>query len=224
LRPDGLHRLWQRWVIANAAGELFGLGLTFGVVAAGFTWLESLGGILSIVGGFVFAIVSGIFEATLVGWGQWWAMHPWFPAIRRNDWWRATSIGALIAYFMGYLPSTIMSLVAESAPAAPGTEPAQGIVLLLAAGMGLMGGAVLSFAQWLVLRKHVQRTWIWIPANMLAWMVGMPLIFWGIDFAQRMGSMLQMVGVMAGILLAVGVIVGAIHGFALTRLAISRPA
>jgi hypothetical protein len=211
--------LWLRWVIANAASELFGLGLTFVVAAAGFTWLESQGGILSILAGFVFAVVSGIFEATLVGLGQWWAMHPWFPTIRRGDWWRATTIGALIAYFMGYLPSTIMSLGAESASSAPVTEPAQGIVLLLAAAMGLVGGAVLSFAQWLVLRKHVQRTGIWIPANMLAWMVGMPLIFWGIDATQRLSSTFHMMVGMAGVLLAVGVIVGAIHGFALTRLA-----
>ena len=219
MKLRGLRALWLRWVIANAAGELFGLGLTFAVATAGFTWLERLGGILSILAGFVFAIVSGIFEATLVGWGQWWAMHPWFPKIRRGEWWRATTIGALIAYFMGYLPSSIMSLGAETASTAPVSEPPQSIVLLLAAGMGLLGGAVLSFAQWLVLRKHVQRAWIWIPANMLAWMAGMPLIFWGIDWIQRMDSTLQMVGVMAGILLAVGVIVGAIHGYVLTRLA-----
>ena len=219
MKLRGLRALWLRWVIANAAGELFGLGLTFAVAAAGFTWLERLGGILSILAGFVFAIVSGSFEATLVGWGQWWAMHPWFPKIRRGEWWRATTIGALIAYFMGYLPSSIMSLGAETASTAPVSEPPQSILLLLAAGMGLLGGAVLSFAQWLVLRKHVQRAWIWIPANMLAWMAGMPLIFWGIDWIQRMDSTLQMVGVMAGILLAVGVIVGAIHGYVLTRLA-----
>lgn len=219
MRIRGLTALWLRWVIANAAGELFGLGLTFVAAAAGFTWLERLGGISSILAGFVFAIASGIIEATLVGWGQWWAMRPWFPAIRRTVWWRATSIGALIAYFMGYLPSTIISLGADSATAAPVTEPAQEIVLLLAAGMGLVGGAVLSFAQWLVLRKHAQGTWIWVPANMLAWTVGMPLIFWGIDATQGLSSMSQMIMGMAGVLLAVGVIVGAIHGFALTRLA-----
>ena len=222
MKLRGLRALWLRWVIANAAGELFGLGLTFAVATAGFTWLERLGGILSILAGFVFAIVSGIFEATLVGWGQWWAMHPWFPKIRRGEWWRATTIGALIAYFMGYLPSSIMSLGAETASTAPVSEPPQSIVLLLAAGMGLLGGAVLSFAQWLVLRKHGQHAWIWIPANMLAWMAGMPLIFWGIDNIQRMESTLQIVGVMAGVLLAVGVIVGAIHGFALARLAKSQ--
>ena len=85
--------------------------------------------------------------------------------------------------------------------------------------MGLVGGAVLSFAQWLVLRKHVQRAGIWIPANMLAWMVGMPLIFWGIDLVQRLDSKPQMVIIMAGVLFVVGLIVGAVHGLGLVHLA-----
>ena len=219
MKPQRLRALWLRWVLANAFAEMIGLGLTFIVIGAGLTWLQTLGGTLSILAGFVFAIVSGIFEATLVGWGQWWAMHPWFPAIRRFDWWRATTIGALAAYFLGYLPSTIMDLGAEASSAAPVAEPPQIIVLLLAAGMGLVGGAVLSFAQWLVLRKQVQRAGIWIPANMLAWMLGMPLIFWGIDLIQRLDSKPQMVIIMAGVLFVVGLIVGAVHGLGLVHLA-----
>jgi hypothetical protein len=219
LKPQGLRALWLRWVLANAAEELFGLGLTFVVMGAGLAWLQTQGGILSIVTGFVFAIVSGIFEATLVGWGQWWAMRPWFPAIRRGDWWRATTIGALAAYFLGYLPTTIMDLGTEASSAAPIAEPPQAVVLLLAAGMGLAGGAVLSFAQWLVLRKQVRRAGIWIPVNMLAWMLGMPLIFWGIDLVQPLESKLQIVAIMAGVLLAVGIIVCTVHGLGLVYLA-----
>ncbi len=219
MKPQRLRALWLRWALANAFAEMIGLGLTFMVIGAGFTRLQTLGGTLSILAGFVFAIVSGVFEATLVGWGQWWAMHPWFPAIRRFDWWRATTIGALAAYFLGYLPSTIMDLGAATSSAAPVAEPPQIIVLLLAAGMGLAGGAVLSFAQWLVLRKQVQRAGIWIPANMLAWMLGMPLIFWGIDLIQRLDSKLQIAAIMAGMLFVVGLIVGAVHGLGLVRLA-----
>jgi len=52
----------------------------------------------------------------------------------------------------------------------------------------------------------------------------MPLIFWGIDATQRLSSTLQMVMGMSGVLLAVGVVVGAIHGFALTSVAIKEKA
>ena len=94
----------------------------------------------------------------------------------------------MAAYVLGYLPSTLMSL-GEQSTQTPMAEPPQWIVLLLAAGLGLVGGAVLSFAQWRVLRKAVARAGCWIPANMLAWMVGMPLIFWGIDAAQQADSL-----------------------------------
>ncbi len=219
MKPNMPITLWLRWVGANALGEMVGLGLTFLAAAIGFAKLESLGGLAGVLLAFAFAVASGIFEATLVGWAQWWAMRPWFPAIQRWAWWRATVIGALLAYLLGYLPSTLMSLQAATTQSAPAAEPSQGIVILLAAGMGLVGGAVLSFAQWLVLRKQVPSAGLWLPANMLAWMIGMPMIFWAIDQAQKLNSINQVVSFMAVTLLIVGAIVGAVHGLALVRLA-----
>jgi hypothetical protein len=98
------------------------------------------------------------------------------------------------------------------------TEPPQWIVLLLAAGLGAVGGAVLSFAQWLVLRRSVQGARLWIPANMLAWAFGMPVIFWGIDMAFKMPALWQSVLFMAGTLFVTGAIVGGVHGLFLVRL------
>ena len=224
MKPNMPITLWLRWVWANALGEMVGLGLTFLVAAFGFTKLESLGGLAGILLAFAFAVASGIFEATLVGWAQWWAMRPWFPAIHRRAWWNATVIGALLAYVLGYLPSTLMSLRAETTQSAAAAEPSQGIVLLLAAGMGLVGGALLSFAQWLVLRKQVRGAGLWLPANMLAWMIGMPVIFWAIDQAQKPNSNSQVVPFMAVTLLVVGAVVGAVHGLALVRLAVKNQA
>ncbi|MHB8113714.1 MAG: hypothetical protein ACYDHA_09700 [Bellilinea sp.] len=223
MKPNMPITLWQRWVWANALGEMIGLGFTFLVAAIGFAKLESLAGLAGILLAFAFAVASGIFEATLVSWAQWWAMRPWFPGIHQRAWWRATVIGALLAYILGYLPSTIMSLQAETTQSTV-TEPSQGIVLLLAAGMGLVGGAVLSFAQWLVLRKHARGAGLWLPANMLAWMLGMPMIFWAIDQAQKLNSINQVVPFMAVTLLVVGAVVGAVHGLALVRLALKNQA
>jgi hypothetical protein len=146
-------------------------------------------------------------------------MQPWFPSIRKLDWWRGTLIGALVAYVLGYLPSTLMSTGEASGSAAPATEPAQWIVLLLAAGMGAVGGAVLSFAQWLAMRRNVRGAGTWIPANMLAWFFGMPVIFWGIDLAFKMSALWQSILVLAGTLFVAGAVVGGIHGLFLVRLA-----
>ena len=81
------------------------------------------------------------------------------------------------------------------------------------------GGVVLSFAQWLVMRKQIKGAGLWIPANMLAWTFGMPVIFWGIDMAFKMSEIWQSVLLMAAILFLSGAIVGGIHGLFLVRLA-----
>lgn len=215
-RNDG--RLWLRWTAANAAGEMLGLGLTFAVIGLFTVAAEGETGVGIVLLSFLVAVAAGAIEATLVGLAQWWAMRPAFPMISAAAWWRATLIGALIAYVLGYLPSTIMSLGADPSQAPP-AEPPQAVVLLLAAGMGAIGGAVLSFAQWRVLRGQAARAALWIPANMIAWTAGMPIIFAGVDIAFAGGSMLAAVPVMAGTFLLAGAVVGAIHGLFLVWLA-----
>jgi hypothetical protein len=217
-KGTGTRTLWLRWLVANAFGELFGLGMTFTVVALVFSGMDDQAGTMDVLALFLVAATSGAIEATLVGLAQWWAMHPWFPAITRRAWWLATLVGAVVAYVLGYLPSTLMSL-GEGASQSQVAEPPQWIVLLLAAGLGAVAGAVLSFAQWLVLRKKVPRAGWWVPANMLAWLVAMPIIFWGIDAAQRGQPLAHTVLLLAGCLFLTGAVVGAIHGAFLVRLA-----
>jgi len=118
------NQLWSRWVLANAFGEMFGLGVTFLITGLVFSKLDSQQTMTSILLVFVFAVASGAIEATLVGLTQWWAMHPWFLTIERFAWWRGTLIGALITYVLGYLPSTLMSMGETSAFSAPVAEPA----------------------------------------------------------------------------------------------------
>ncbi len=167
------------------------------------------------------AVSSGPIEATLVGLAQHWAMRPWFPALTRRQWWLAALVGALLGYVLGWLPPTLINLGEQSGPLgqAPMAEPPQAAVLLLAAGLGAAAGAVLSFAQWLALRKSASRAGLWIPANMLAWMVGMPLIFWGIDASQKGQPLPVALLIMAGVLLLAGTLVGGIHGAFLVRMA-----
>ncbi|MBW7881385.1 MAG: hypothetical protein H3C34_01890 [Caldilineaceae bacterium] len=211
-------RLWLRWVAANALGELVGLGATFAVIPPAFLWLEGQPGGVTAFILFIVAVASGAIEATIVGLAQWWAMHPWFPTIARRTWWLATLAGALLAYILGYLPSTLMNM-GEQATNTAVSEPPQAVVLLLAAGLGAVAGAVLSFAQWLAMRRTIARAGWWIPANMLAWLAGMPVIFWGIDAAQQGQPIIQSILLFATSLLLAGAVVGAIHGLFLVMLA-----
>lgn len=207
---DRRNVLWLRWTMANASSELVGLGATFATIGLLSSKIDTqhLTGILL---SFAIAICSGAIEATIVGLAQWWAMHPWFPMIGRFAWWRATLIGALLGYVLGYLPSTLMSM-GETATQTPQAEPPGWVTLLLAAGLGAVAGVVLSFAQWLVLRGKVKRARLWIPANLLAWAFGMPVIFWGMDIAFKQTEVWQSVLVVGAAILLAGLIVGAIHG------------
>jgi len=214
-------RLWWRWVAANGAGEMLDLGTTGAAMALLFSHVEALPGLTGVLLSLLVAAGSGAIEATLVGLAQWWAMHPWFPGIARRTWLLATLAGAMVAYVLGFLPSTLMNMGAQ-ATGEPVAEPPGWMMLLFAAGLGLVAGAVLSFAQWLVLRREARGAGWWLPANMLAWLAGMPIIFWAIDAAQKGQPLYQALLLIAGCLLLVGLLVGAIHGAVLVWLA--RPA
>jgi hypothetical protein len=215
--------LLPRWVGANAVAELVGLG---GTGAIGFAWFRYAGepaGVAAVLLAFVVAVGSGAVEATVVGLAQHWAMGPWLPGLRARRWWLATLWGALAAYVLGWLPSTLMSLGTAGDPApAPVTEPPQWAVLLAAAGLGLVAGAVLALAQALELRRHVAHAWRWVPANMLAWAVGMPAIFLGMDLVFREQPVWLSALLAAGTLVVTGAVVGVINGSFLVRLVAPR--
>ncbi|HET6968226.1 MAG TPA: hypothetical protein VFI44_08115 [Ornithinibacter sp.] len=218
----GRSDLLRRWVLANTVGEVLGLGGT-GLLA----WLvvgrsgepSAVGAVL---GAFAAAVASGAVEATVVGLLQHRAVHPWLPSLTRRAWWWATLWGALTAYVLGYLPSTVLSLVSVSEGGRAVTEPPQWVVLAAAAGLGVVAGAVLAWAQALALRHHVARAGRWVPANMLAWGVGMPLVFLGMDLAFRDGGVVRTVGVVVGTLAVTGAVVGVINGSFLTRMVLPR--
>lgn len=132
----------------------------------------------------------------MVGLAQWVVLRHAFQGINWHSWVLATIIGAFIAWFFGSIPMTMASLSQPSASTTV-SEPPQTVVLLLAAGMGLVAGLILSIAQWRVLRKQVEKAWVWLPANALAWAAGMPIIFAAVNLTQLAGSIGGSVMVMA---------------------------
>jgi hypothetical protein len=223
-------RLWLRWVFANSMGEMVGLGLTFGLGYLIINYLGEMTGLWGTLLSFGLMIATGVVEGLIVGIAQFWGMHPLVHrpddhrlGIKQAVWLRATILGALLAWFAGSLPFMIINLaygavasdVTQSATLEVAAEPPQSMVLLLAACAGLVAGAVLAFFQWRALRRHFFMAGWWVPANSLAWAVGMPLIFTAIDFVFSMSSLAwQIVAFLASLALT-GAVVGAIHGVAL---------
>ena len=83
-------------------------------------------------------------------------------------------------------------------------------------------GTILGTPQWLMLRRHVQRAVWWIPANVLAWVPGMVLAFYGADIIFSVGIGMTTIVLAIGTLVAIGAVVGAIHGLALVWLVHSQ--
>lgn len=216
--------LWRRWVIANALAEALGLGATLGLGVAIFTLAGDPQGLLAALAMILLMTSTGAIEGAVVGLLQWRAMRSAFPDIARRAWVQATVVGALVAWFLGSLPSTLMGL-GEQETGATVQEPLAWLILLMAAAMGLVLGVVLGWPQWRLLRRGAPKAWIWLPANSVAWALGMPIIFAAVDVAQRAGSMVGTAAIALVVLVALalaGAVVGAVHGLALVRLAGSR--
>lgn len=207
--------LWTSWIIANAIGELLGLGATFAIGAGFFSAVSEEQSALLSAG---VMTTAGAIEGAIVGWAQWFVLRRAIVGITRRAWMMATVIGAVIAWFLGSLPALLSSLSSGDTSRAI-EEPPQGVVLLLAVGLGLVAGLILSAAQWMVLRRYVAKAWWWLPANAIAWAAGMPILFAGIDLAQTQESIVEQVIVMAVCIAVTGAVVGAIHGVILIALA-----
>ena len=109
--------LWGRWIRANALAEM--IGLTGSLLATGVI-IGAIGDAspLTVIAAAVAAVLFGIFfEGVVVGWFQWRVLRDVFSTMTRGSWIRATAIGAGIAWTLGMLPSTIMSIVAVGEPA-----------------------------------------------------------------------------------------------------------
>ncbi|GAA1757714.1 hypothetical protein GCM10009747_15490 [Agromyces humatus] len=211
-------------MLANATGEGIGLG---GSLLVGVGIVSLLGAQLDPwvdIGVALVAVALGtFFEGVVVGYAQWRVLRDPLPAMSWGSWVWATAIGAGIAWLLGMLASTVISLVtgpadtAEAGAAAP-AEPAPVVFYLAAAALGLVLGPILASAQVVVLRRYVAHSWWWIPANAVAWALALPLTYLGPSIMADLGVSVLGVGILLASVVAAGAIVGAVHGSVLIRL------
>jgi len=203
--------LWSRWVVANAVGEALGLGTTALVGLALFAAYGEATGTLATLAVALAAILAGTaIEGVTVGTAQWLVLRRPLPGI---------------AWTLGMLPSTLLALGQEPGEATA-TEPSALAVYALAFLMGLVLGPILGCAQWLVLRRHLPRAGLWMPAHALAWAFGMVLVFAVVSAVVDRGLGPGTIALAILGLAATGAVVGGVHGLALVRLLdrLPRPA
>ena len=207
---------WGRWVAANAFAELIGLGSSALLWIAFLAGLEARLGILT--SATVVVVGSTLLEGTAVGVIQWRVLRSALPKLRLAAWWSATAVGVLIAWSLGMIPSTLLSMDSAASSAAPPPAMSDALMYTLAAVMGLVLGPVLGLPQWLVLRRHFAHAGLWIAANAVAWCWGMLVIFMVISFVPAGGITVSTVLIVLGGLALAGAVVGGIHGVVLVKL------
>ena len=213
-------RFWWHWVVANSLAELLGLGTVASVgyvISSQVAEPHGLSQALALASAF---ILLGAFEGLVVGWAQARLLKLRLPKL--TGWVRASVVGAVFAWVIGMVPSTLMR-VGQSAEATQPPDISEPLRLLLAAGLGLAAGPILAFFQWRRLRQHVPHSGWWLPANAVAWAVGMPIVFLGAHVGAYLTGNIAIVVAVAVALAAAGAAVGAIHGRVLLWLTPEAP-
>jgi hypothetical protein len=208
--------LWGSWVVANALGELIGLGLTGAIAAAAVPVLPTLACAGAVIGLLLAVACGALVEGVSVGAAQWHVLRGAVVGIPRRSWIGATAAGAAVAWALGMLPSTLMDQGADASAGAQ--EPSAAGLLLFTILMGIVAGSILAAPQWAVLRRHLPQAGWWIPFNAAAWAVGMPIAFRAVPAVMDSQGSLPGLLTASAYLLATGAAVGAVHGLGLVWL------
>ena len=104
------------------------------------------------------ATLGGLVEGLAVGLFQHAVLHPWLTELTRRRWVGATVAVAVTGWFLGMLPSTLISLdgAGEDATASD-LGPPLWVMPFVGVVVGLFAGAVFGAAQAWALRGHVAR-------------------------------------------------------------------
>lgn len=157
-RHEPAYHLRRRWFVAVTAGELAGFAVPSLVGATAWT--------LDVPPAAFYALLlaAGAGEGAVLGTAQWLVLREPLPDLDSRPWITATAAAAAFAWSLGMLPSTLGERL-ENVPLSV-LVPAMsvgGVALLLSIGT----------AQALVLRRHVERVWLWVVANVAAWCAGL---------------------------------------------------
>jgi hypothetical protein len=196
--------LWARWTAATTVGEAIGFAVPAAVGAVAY----ALG--VPDPASVLLAAVAGAGEGAILGAAQALVLREEIPAFPRRRWIAVTAAAAALCWALG------MALGVYG-----GALPAAALVIAIVCVAAILLAAV-GAAQWLVLRRHVPRAELWIPANAAAWLLGLPLTFVGMSFVDEgdLAAFLLVAGVVSG--LGMALVVAAVTGLALVWLL--RPA
>jgi hypothetical protein len=200
-------------VLAATVGELVGFGLATlaGMVVGSATeGITGPAGVLAWVGA---VVLVGAVEGTALGSAQWWVLRRDLPQMTWRRWVGATAASGILAWGLGMGLGQNLDLGAVPLP-------------LLAVGgcvMVVTLGAILGLGQAWALHPYTRHAAWWVPANALAWTVGLAIAFTGTALIPDWTN-LPVVALISGATgLLMGATTAAITGLVLVRLLHPHP-
>lgn len=200
----------RRWTVLCAVAE--GIGMTAAAAAAktgqSLVGEPSGGRDAAVVLGLV--VAGGLVEGLALGVAQASGLASWLTHRRRVGWVLTT----LAVAGVGWAAASAPSVLEEPG----GTGPSFLLVVLGAMGIGLLMGAALGAAQALVLRGVVPHPWLWVSANVTAWVLAMPVIFVGATIPDTGWQVATVVVLGTATGLVAGAVLGVVSGWFLPSL------
>ncbi|NJM06374.1 hypothetical protein HC891_09545 [Candidatus Gracilibacteria bacterium] len=208
IAPSPTGGLFWRWVLATTLGEMLGF---FAPVLAGVLLIQAVASLdrpSAALLTFCVLVAAGSLEGIALGYAQWRVLRSVLPRIGWRAWTGATALAAVLAWSLGMLPNAITDGAGLGATFMVLAWVAVAPLLLLSIGV----------AQWFVLRRHLSRAALWVPANALGWTLGVGATFVGAALINETMPlwMAVSIGVASGI--AMGFVVGCITGWTLIRM------
>ena len=123
----------------------------------------------------VIVVLGGLVEGFSLGSAQAWGLGRWLSSLQRGRYVLATVLVAGLGWAGASAPAVLSGDTGDGG----GSSPPLPLVLIGAAGLGLVMGSVLGSAQAVALRGATSHPWRWVGANAVAWPPAMCLIFLG---------------------------------------------
>jgi hypothetical protein len=193
--------LWERWILATSIAEIISFGI-IGIVSIAVSHVGYIQGTYTLI---------GTLEGMILGFAQWLILKRYIHHSTR--WIIATVVGGLFAWFTGLTITSLMALVYTGV-----SDKTK--ILGFFEGLFLLGaslGTILGFCQWLVIKNQIRTSMWWIPANAVAWSLGLFIAYLGAGMVEESFSLRTVLfTVVTGT--AMGAVIGGITGTVLIYL------